>query len=401
MSPTTSTVLLHRLTMVAEEDGVMVGRPDIGSYALFPAEGAAALRMLQDGASLPDMAAWYEQTCGAALDVEDFLATLEELQFLRAPGEDPEADGPVRWQRLGRAMFSVPAWVCYFALIAAACIAMAREPSLRPSYRDFFFTHYLSLIPLTLTLVQIPCILVHEGFHALSGRRIGLPSKLRLGRRLYFLVAETRLDSLLSVPRRQRYLPFMAGMLADVLLISTLTLLSVTLRGHGIPGWCPALCLAVAFGCVMRLIWQFMFYLETDLYYVVATALRCSDLQNATRFRVAAPFRRLLRRPPASDADWSDRDREMARWYAPVLIAGYGFSIGSLVWAGIPAVVRFVSLIADRFRGGQGPAAGILDAITFSVLTAIQVGLTVYVAVRDRHARRAASTQSATQGAAS
>ncbi len=37
---------------------------------------------------------------------------------------------------------------------------------------------------------------------------------------------------------------------------------------------------------VLRVIWQFQFYLETDLYYVIATALRCTHLQAATRFHV-------------------------------------------------------------------------------------------------------------------
>jgi hypothetical protein len=378
--------------MVAEDDGVMVGRPDIGSYALFPEEGAEALRMLDSGVPVSGIASWYEQTCGERLDVGDFLAALEDLQFLRAEGEDRSDAGPVRWQRLGRWVFSVPACAGYIALIVAACVAMVGIPSLRPSYGNLFFTRYLSLIPLTLTVTQIPCILIHEGFHALSGRRLGLPSKLRLGRRLYFLVAETRLDSLLSVPRRRRFLPFLAGMLADLVLISVLTLAAVALRGHGVPPWCPALCLAVAFSCVLRLVWQFMFYLETDLYYVVATALRCADLQNATRFYIRAQYRRLLHRaPPRTDADWSDRDRAMARWYAPLLVAGYGFSLGSLIWAGIPTSVRFVSLIVDRFRETQGPAAGLLDAVSFIALTSLQIGLTVYVAVRDRRARKSST----------
>lgn len=393
--PAGSIVCLHRLTMVAEDDGVMVGRPDIGSYALFPEEGAEALRMLDLGVPVSGVASWYEQTCGQRLDVDDFLATLEDLRFLRAEGEEKTATGPVRWQRLGRWMFSAPAWLCYAALIVIASVAMIRMPSLRPSYRNLFFTSYLSLIPLTLTLTQIPCILLHEGFHALAGRRLGLPSRLRLGRRLYFLVAETRLDSLLSVPRRRRFLPFLAGMLADVVLISALTLLAVALRGHGIPRWLPALCLAVAFSCVLRLVWQLMFYLETDLYYVVATALRCADLQSATRFYIRARFRRLLHRaPPRTDAEWSDRDRAVARWYAPLLAAGYGFSLGSLAWAGIPTTVRFATQIIDRFRGALGPTAGILDAVSFVTLTSLQIGLTVYVAVRDRRAAK-----SSTQGA--
>lgn len=384
-----STVRLHRLTMIPEDDGVMIGRPDIGSYALFPEEGAEVLRQLDSGVPISGAAEWYEQASGTSLDIEDFLAALEDLGFLRAEGEDRITTVRVRWQRLGRWMFSWPAWLCYLTLIAAAAVAMAREPYLRPSYRHVFFTQYLALIPLTLTAVQIPCVLIHEAFHALSGRRLGLPSTLRLGRRLYYLVAETRLDSLLSVPRRRRYLPFLAGMLADAVMMSALTLLATVLRGHGIPAWCPALCLALAFTCVLRLLWQFMFYLETDLYQVVATALRCADLQNAARFYIRVQMRRLLRRPPMqANADWSDRDRAVARWYAPLLVAGYGFSLGSFVWAGIPTTVHFWSLIVDRFMGSRTPTAGIIDALSFVALTLLPIGLTAYVIVRDRRVRK-------------
>jgi hypothetical protein len=50
-----------------------------------------------------------------------------------------------------------------------------------------------------------------------------------------------------------------------------------------------------------------------------------------------------------------------------------------------------VSLIVDRFRETQGPAAGLLDAVSFIALTSLQIGLTVYVAVRDRRARKSST----------
>lgn len=383
------TVRLHRLTMVAEDDGVMVGRPDVGSYALFPAEGAEVLRMLDSGLPVSTVATWYEQASGESLDVDDFLEVIADLGFTLADDEERLPVRPVRWQRLGQFAFCWPVMACYAALMLAAVVLIVRQPALRPSYHRLFFTQYLSLIPLTLTAIQIPCILLHEAFHALAGRRLGLPSSLRLGRRLYFLVAETRLNSLLSVPRRKRYLPFLAGTLADVLLISGLTVLGAVLRGHDIPLWCSRLCLAVAFTCVLRLIWQLMFYLETDLYYVVATALRCSDLQNAARFYVRAQARRLLRRrPPDRSADWSDRDQSMARWYSILLIAGYGFSLGSLAWAGLPATVRFWTLVVDRLVTTHSSVASVVDASVFVVLASVQAGLTIFVVVRDRRARR-------------
>ncbi len=382
-------VRLHRLTMIPEDDGVMVGRPDIASYALFPTEGAQALRMLDSGTSLPGVAEWYQQVCGEPLDVDDFLEALDDLRFLRAEGEEKPAEAPVRWQRLGSWTFSRPAWLCYAALLAAALLAMVRDRSLRPSYHDVFFTDHLALIPLTMTVVQIPCILLHEAFHALSGRRLGLSSTLTISRRLYFIVAETRLDSLLSVDRRKRYLPFLAGMLADTLVFAALTLLAPALRGHGIPGWCSALCLAGAFSCVLRLAWQLLFYLQTDLYFVMTNVLRCSDLHNATRHYLRTRLQRLLRRPVTEpDRDWSDRDQAMARLYAPLLIAGYGFSLGSLLWAGVPTTVHFGTLLVARFSSSGNSTAGVVDAVSFLGLTALQFALLGYIAVRDRRARR-------------
>jgi hypothetical protein len=387
-APPGATVRLHRLTMVPEEDGVMVGRPDVGSYALFPREGAEALRMLGSGVPVPDMAAWYQRACGSQLDVDDFLAVLEDLGFLRAADEDYPDLVPVRWQRLGRWAFSWPAWLCYVTVIAVAAVAMARQPWLRPSYRDMFFTHYLSLIPLALTAAQIPCILLHESFHALAGRRLGLPSALRLGRRLYYIVAETRLDALHSVPRRQRYLPFLAGMLADAVLLSVLTLLAALLKSQGVAALWTALLLAVAFTGVLRLIWQLMFYLETDLYFVLSQALRCRDLQNATRYYLRTRFRWLPGSRPAQPAgDWSDRDREMARWYAPIMVAGYGFSLASLAWAAIPAIAHFLSLLIGRLTRPHPPAGDLADAASFIALIALQLGVLAYVTVRDRRLR--------------
>ncbi|MFD9903298.1 hypothetical protein [Streptomyces sp. NPDC059063] len=397
-----STVRLHTLTMVAEDDGVMIGRPETGSYAVFPEEGAEALRLLGSGATVADVAAWYERTCGEQLDMEDFLDALDDLGFLRTQDDVPEEAAPVtvRWQRLGRWTFSRPAWLCYGLLFAAAVGFMAGDPALRPSYHRLLFTSHISLIPITLFVAAVPCILIHEAFHALAGRRLGLPSTLGIGRRLYYLVAETRMDTLLSVERRRRYLPFLAGMLADTVLVSVLTLASVALTRLGTPAWIPALCLAIAFTCVLRIVWQFMFYLETDLYYVLTNALSCTDLQNATRFHLRALVRRLLRRaPPTADTDWSAHDLAMARRYAPILVSGYGFSLASLAWAAVPTAVYFWSTAIDRFTTAGTPLADRLDAVFFVAFTSFEISLLVYVTVRDRRAKSRTAAPASRQGA--
>jgi hypothetical protein len=270
---------------------------------------------------------------------------------------------------------------------------MVAEPGLRPGYRNVFFTAHISLIPIALMFGQFPFILLHEGFHALAARRRGLPSTLGIGRRFYYLVAETRLNSLYSVPRGQRYLPFFAGALIDAVGVCALTLLSAAGRHSGAPAWLSGLALAFAFSGVLRLAWQCLFYLETDFYFVINTAARCDDLHGAAKHRIRSWLRSGLGRAPKPDAptddDWSEHDRAAARWYAPLMVAGYAFSLGMLIFVAIPTAVRFWTTVVHRLDGSQPRTAGSLaDTTVFALFSLTELGLLAYVTVRDLRRKR-------------
>jgi hypothetical protein len=384
-------VRLQPLTYVDDSDGVMVGRPDTGSYGVFPPEGADMLKTLEAGGTLEAAACeWHERT-GETLDLVDFVAIIEDLGFVVGENGVRVERTPVRWQRLGRALFSPAAWVLYAAVVAGGLAAMIVEPGLRPGYRNVFFTSHLSFIPVVLALTQFPLLLLHEGFHAMAARRLNLPSTLGIGRRLYYLVAETRLDSLYSVSSAQRYLPFFAGALVDAVGVGVFTLLSAAGRHWGAPPWLSGLALALAFSGVLRILWECLFYLETDFYFVIKTASGCTDLHGAAKNRVRAWGRALLRRPSApATAEWSDRDLAAARWYAPLMVAGYGLSLCTFVLVVIPTTVRFWTTVLHRLDGSQPrTAATIADTVFFILLSLAELGLLAYVTIRDRRRRRA------------
>jgi hypothetical protein len=391
-APAGTRVRLQPLTYVDDADGVVVGRPDTGSYGVFPPEGAELLRWLEAGGTLEAGAERWHAATGQQLDADDFVGILDDLGFVLADGADRAELPPVHWQRFARMAFSPPAWALYVAVVAGGLATMILDPGVRPGYRDVFFTSHISFIPVALALIQIPLLLVHEGFHALAARRLGLPSTLGIGRRFYYLVAETRLDSLYSVPRARRYLPFLAGALIDAVGVGAFTMASAAGRHLGAPPWVSGLALALAFSGVLRISWECLFYLQTDFYFVISTASGCTDLHGAARFRLRGLLRAALRRPALPPAgDWSGRDLAAARWYAPLMIVGYGVSLATLVLVGVPTAVRFWTIVARRLDGTVPVTAGsVIDTVFFALFSLAELGLLAYVTIRDLRRRRAA-----------
>jgi hypothetical protein len=385
-------LVLHDLTFLEDGDEVTVGRADIGSYGVFPPDGAALLRKLADGASPADAIRWYSAEYGEDVDIEEFLDVLDEFDLIVRSGQQRQGPVVVRWRRLGRAMFSPVAWVVYAALIATALVAMLRVPSVAPHYSAIFFTSSLVVVQVTLFFGQLPFILLHECFHALAGRRLGLNSTLRIGRRFYFLVFETSLDGLVTVPRRQRYLPILVGMVADLLSIAILTLIAVSTRdATGALSMAGRVCMAFAFSTVLRLVWQFYLFLRTDLYVLVSTVLGCHDLHATSLGLLRNRLNSLLGRTDrlTDESDWHPRDVVVGRWYSWLLVAGYVFLLASLVFAVIPSFGLIVGIIYRHLHGDPS-VLGVLDSIVFLTVNLGQFVFVGMLARRSRRARRVA-----------
>jgi len=375
----------HRLSFVPDGLDVIVGRPDAGSYAVLPRDGAELLRHLTEGMSARRAAEWYETTFGEPVDVSDFLESMDGLGFLR-PADAPIAPAAApRFQWLGRVLFSRPAWTGYL-LIATACLyLLVRQPELRPRPSMVYFTGSLVLVQLLVLFGQTPLAFLHESFHVLAMRRLGLPSKLSVSNRLTYVVFETQSSGLLSVPRNRRYLPFLAGILLDLEVFFILDLVaSVTRSGNGFT-LVGRICLAVSYVVAARIGWQFLLYLRTDLYYVLATALNCQDLHDASTAIFANRMRRFFRRTAhlVDEEQWTQRDRRVGSWYGWFLLVGYTAAFGLILFVFVPVILIYLE------RGSSGllsdPSGGRFWNSVFSlVIVAFNVVLPIFLARRKR-----------------
>jgi hypothetical protein len=376
---------LHPLTFLEEGEEVTVGRADIDSYGLFPPDGAALVRRLEMGSTPAEAADWYLGEYGETVDIGEFVEVLEDLDLLVKDGDEVATAGAVKWQRLGKALFSPVAWLAYVALVAAAVVEVMRHHDLVPSYQHLFFTRSsLTVLTLGIVLGQLPWMMLHETYHALAGRRLGLNSSFGIGRRFYYIVFETRLDGLVAVPRRKRYLPMLAGMLLDTLVLAILTLAAEAL--HGATGWAALvdrLLLSMAFGVVLRLVWQFYFFLRTDLYFLAMTVLGCNDLQTTSRQLLANRVNRLVgrHRRLVDESTWTRRDADVARWYSWLVVAGYAFLVGAAITVMIPMALR-ITQIAVRKMIDHPSATNGVDVSIFLVLNFSELVLAGYLALR-------------------
>lgn len=384
-----SSLEFHPLTFVQERDGVTVGRADASSYVQLPDDGAELLRRMSGGMPAEQAAAWYQETFGQPVDIADFVDTLRECGFVRDAGEQAAQAPSIRFRKLGRAAFSPGAWLLYAAITATACFALATRPALRPEPRDVFFVSTLIVVQVVIMLFQSPAVLWHEWFHMLAARRLGLPSRMSIGRRYYYLVAETHLDALLSVPPRRRYLPMLAGMLADLLLYDGLVLIAAALYRHGL-AWPGRLALALGFTVLTRMAWQFFIFLRTDLYHVLTTALGCVNLHEASR----AYSRHLLRRPAlAGRADWSDdawspRDRRIAPWFLLMLCCGGLAMAGTAVFAVWPVLEQFAERAWNGLVHHSQDAAGFWSSTASLLMLSIEFIVLPLLAGRSRRQER-------------
>lgn len=376
----------HRLMYLPDGDEVTVGRHGNEEFVVLPAAGAELLRRLAAGSTSAEAADWFLHSYGDEVDVEDFVAELAELGFVRPPDEPVAAEPKIRWQRLGRAIFSPVGGVCYLMLIGAWLDSMMHRPDLVPKPHNLVFTHYVSLVILTLLAAQMPLLLLHESAHALAGRRLGLPSKLSVGRRMQFLVFETTINGLVAVERRKRYLPILAGMMTDLGISAALGLLAAVLSPDGAPSQLAALSLSLSYLTLLRFSWQFWFFLRTDIYYLIVTVLGCVDLHTAAKQQLANTFLRWLGKPAKYDAaSWHPRDRSVARWYAKLMFLGYAASAATLVFGWLPAILRVITTVIPRLFGNNPNGwKGTVDSIAFLILNCIELILVASIAVRQR-----------------
>jgi hypothetical protein len=388
-----SRVTLHPLAIRESDDDpdtFVVGRRDGGGYVELPGVGVAAIRLLDQGLTVDAV----EGVLGDGDDRPDVLGlvdTLVDLDWVStldgAPLPDPIGAARVQfgWLRPGhlRWLVSRPVAVAYAALLAVTAVTVIAQPGLLPSYRSFFWTDYPGVAALGNVLMFVAGASVHELMHLAAARSLGLPARIGLGTRLYNLALQTDVSAAWTVPRRQRYRIYLAGMAWDTAAIcACLLVCAYADPAEPLRRLLAAFVLIAAIGIVL----QAQLYMRTDLYFVAMDLLRCGDLFHDglayARYRLALALRRRPR-PADPSRELPARERRAVRVYAPLVVAGSTAALATYGLVGVPVLVessvRAATAVGALFTGGS-----VLAAIDGALVLIVQWGLQVMFLVTFR-----------------
>lgn len=389
----TSVLRLHPLTRTVQGDRVVVGRADTGRFVAVPAVGAHALDLLEVGRAVADVTrAVTPPDADEPVDVLAFARSLVRLGFVAAvdderavPADDvaPAVRGLVVAPR-ARARWLFSRWGAALAVLSAlvAVVLVVTVPDVRPDALDVFFLGTPARSLAALTLITYLLAGLHELAHVMAAAALGVPARLRITRRLYFLTFETNLTGLWALPPRRRVGPLMAGMAFDAVVLAVV----LALRAAGL-GPDPLLA-AVALVEVSAIVVQFFVFLRSDVYAVMTALLGCTHLQRTTHLLLRRTVRRLTPDERATLTASPPRDLAVARWYRFVHAGGLLLAAWFLVVLFLPSTWHLLVWMRDSLVTAGPTTWAFYEALVLGILLLSPRLLTALVALRDLADRR-------------
>jgi putative peptide zinc metalloprotease protein len=386
----TSVLCLNTLTITPQAGSFVVGRADTGRFVALPEVGVAALELLAAGQTVAQATvAVTPPSASEPVDVLAFARSLVRLGFVRMVDGCDAPGPPARLSGVGvavrprlRWLFSRPIFLATAGCGLGALVLMTTVPAVRPRALDVFFLANPAASLAVLTFVTYALAAVHELAHVLAAAALGVPARLRITRRLYFLTFETNLTGLWALPPRKRVGPLLAGLSFDsVVLFGILVLRAVDV---GPDRFLAALALIE----LSAIVTQFFVFLRTDIYSVMTALLGCTNLSETTRLMLRRTLRRLSAEQQARLSASRPRDLAVARWYRIVHLAGMGLALWFFLAYFVPSTWHLLDWMRQALTTSGPAALQFYEALTLGVVLLSPRLLTLAVAIRDAANRR-------------
>lgn len=387
-----SKVIFHEFNRQTEEEEVVIQSPKTGVSLVLPIEALEIIDGLLDEKTIGEVKNDYYDKHREIPDIEDLLIVLYEEGFIYSSTDDvttknlkknvnsPQYHFEKFPQSLARIICSRQVGIVCITLIILGGVITFYEPNILPSWRVYFFTENSSSMWLTLVCLNYFTLFLHELSHLIGARAVGVSSRMGISHRLWYLVAETDISGVWSIPRNQRYLPIIVGPIYDstsaaiLILISWMSVHNWLIVNSTILIFCRALLLTH----LTRLLWQCYFFLRTDFYFLLANHLRCRSLMQDTETLLSNYCSRYLKNFKYKDISHiPQNEMRIVRVYAVLWVIGRLAAFIYLWFVSIPLLSSYCQQIYLAAQAGwMGNHYKFIDAVLifFLVLTPYLLG---------------------------
>ncbi|MBU7045896.1 MAG: hypothetical protein HXS54_05615 [Theionarchaea archaeon] len=392
-----SVIKFHDLFKGEEEDGlILVGRRDIGSYVSLPAEAVEVIDLLDSGKPVGEVKRILEEKYGEEAEIEDFIEDMITNEMVKLVGDyevpttsqvQKDLFSGIQEKHVGW-MFSKPAWAFYAVTAVACLIIFAMVPDYIPQPEDFFFHHWYSVAVGLIFFCGWVLVALHELAHLFAAKAVGTEGYFSLSNRLIFIVAQTNLGNIWTVPRNKRYIVYLAGMAWDtVMVLACLVLLILRDREViGLSDLAYNFLKAIIFIKVWSIIWQFRFNMQTDVYYTIANYFKCRNLLGDAQANIKNFLARYIKRITTTDfTDTPPLEMKAITYYTPIYLFGLIVTLATYLMRNLPL------LLLQVIRAFEGVTTGyaenpplFIDAVVLIILTSFNFGLLGFLIIRPR-----------------
>ncbi|WP_208590265.1 hypothetical protein [Gracilibacillus suaedae] len=281
-----STILLHDLIIKKESNFFIVENSSTGEFYQMPKPAIEAIDKINKSQNLKDIELYLEKNYPEEdIDIIEFIKQLLDLGLIKAIDNEEIAFNSInssatgfKWisPRIAKAMFNKWTLPLFLIILTINVCMFISFPHYTPTFMDIFIFDSMVANLLIYLLLSLILIISHEFGHILAIRSFDLPASVNVGHRLFLVVVETDLTAGWKLPSKKRNILFLGGMFIDQLILFTVLLvkLTVAIDHYLINGILSVVVLDI----FIRTIYQFCFYMKTDLYYLVENMTGCYNL---------------------------------------------------------------------------------------------------------------------------
>lgn len=314
------------------------------------------------------------------IDILEFVNQLVEFELVsKLDGKEitrsngPKGELGYSWIPInfGKFFFNKITVKLYMAFLAASAVLLILKPNLFPHYKDLFVFNLMIENVAAWLIITFLLVILHEFGHVLAVRSEGLPARIELGHRLFFVVLETDMSQVWKLPAEKRNKLYLAGMYFDMAVLFIVLTAQFFISEESI---LTGLLKLVVLDTFIRLLYQAAVFMKTDLYYVFENWTGCYNLMENGQNYLSKwlPFLKV------SHTETFAGEEKVVRGYAVFYLTGVLLTVAIAVYYYIPQFLFAINQI--MLPGLTEPLNSLRfwDSVVFLLQIVLMLGLLLY-----------------------